>query len=507
MYDNSNFLAGMGGADGAVGGFTGLNGSFAYGEVAQLIKSLTAGADTSIAEAAGGGNTTGFALRPQSLERTLTLTTFGDKHIVMWKQIPKEGAKSTVEEYNTLDSYGDEWLSAFSLEGELPGAEDSVYQRNLVRVKFMGTLRSVTDPFGMVANANGDPIANENVNGLRWLNRQIERSLFFADSDIVPTEFDGFKKMMELGGAEVIDARDTAENSIGGVVTKTLLDQCADRINNVYFGDISELHYGTTAHMKFGQSLGVDPNTGDSISRLDVKAINGGDLVPGFRLGVIATLFGDIKLKPNLFLNLPGFTASQMTGARFSKGLNSPAAPSIDTQPTLASDGAGKWGTVAAKVYRYATIAMSPYGNSIAAISDEVTLDASNKKISMGVSAGMGGDSAPTGFIILRTQPYASGAYAAGTTLFFEIGRIKAQGSGGVTEVTFVDRNAVIAGTGFAFAATTADNTYAWKQLAPAMKIPLAKIDLKTRWAQVVYGAPILRAPKKWILIKNLAQA
>ena len=506
MYENTNFLAGMGGGDAGISGFMGYSGAVGYDQISELVKSLTAGADTSIAEAASSGNTTGFALRPQSLERTLTITTYGDRHIVLWKQIPKEGAKSTVEEYNTLTSYGDEWLSAFSPEGELPGGEDSVYERNLMRVKFMGSLRSVTDPFGMVANANGDPIANETTNGLRWLNRQIERSLYFADSDIVPTEFDGFKKMMEMGGAEIIDARSSSEASVGGVMSKDLIDDIADKINNKYFGDISELHYGTTAHKLFGRAIGTDPHSGDSISRLDVKGINGGDVIPGFRMGVIATLFGDVRLRPNLFLNQPGMTESQMTSARFAKGWKPPAAPSLDSDAASSSDGAGKWGTVASKIYKYAIVAMCPRGNSIATLSSEVTLDSAVKKISLGFSSGSGGQSAPTGFIVLRTAPYVSGAYSSSTTPFYEIGRIKAQGTGGTTTVTFIDRNDVIAGTGYAFAMTTGDNTYAWKQLAPAMKIPLAKIDLTTRWAQVVYGAPILRAPKKWILVKNLAQ-
>jgi hypothetical protein len=505
MWTNTDFLAGGSGVAGES-----FMGAGTYGEVAQLIKSLTAGSDTSIAEAAASGNTTGFALRPQSLERALTLTTYSDKHIVMWKQIPKEGAKSTVEEYNTLDSYGDEWMSAFTIEGELPGSEDSVYARNLARVKFMGTLRSVTDPFGMVANANGDPIANETTNGLRWLGRQIERHLFFGDSSANPVEFDGFKRMMELGGSEVIDARDTASGAnIGGVLSKDILDDIADKINNTYFGDVSELHYGTAAHKRFGKALGVDPETGSTISRLDVKAIGGGDLVPGFRLGQIATFFGDIKLKPNLFLNTPGKTANELTSARFAKAnmlASGPAAPAIDTQPTSATDGAGQWGTVASLFYRYAIVALSPRGNSIATITNEVAVGGATYKVTVGFSAGSGGGSAPTGFAILRTKPYASGGYAAGTNLFYEVGRVAAAGVDGADEVSYVDRNQIIAGTGFGFAITTSDNTYSWKQLAPVMKIPLAKIDLRTRWAQVIYGTPVLRAPKKWILIKNLLQ-
>ncbi len=503
MYDPASFLSDLAGGT----SFDTFSGATGYGEVAQLLKSLSAGNDTSIAEANASDNSTGFALRPQSLEKTLTLLTFSDKHIVFWKDIPKEGAKSTVEEFNTLESYGSESISAFMAEGELPSEDDSVYARNLMKVKFMGTLRSVTDPFGLVANANGDPIANETVNGVRWLTRQVERSLFHADSDIIPTEFDGFRKMMGMGGSIVLDARDyvggmSPDAAVGGTITKDLLDEVTERVFTDYFGAVDRLYYSTVAHRKFGRSIGYDPNSGDSISRLDIKNVNGGDIVPGFRMGRIATLNGDVALKPDIFLNTPGYTENDLTGSKFAKGAKQPAAPTYDSQPTLGAVDGAKWGTIASIQYKYAIVALSPSGNSIGVVSNAVTIDNAAKKITTGPKPGVGGAVAPSGFLILRTQPHAAAAYDAATTKFYEVGRVKADGS---NAVSFIDRNAIVAGTSFGFAMTSEENTFAWKQLAPPMKIPLAKIDLRSRWAQVLYGAPILRAPKKCVLITNLA--
>lgn len=483
------------------------NGIVSKGEIGMLLKSLSAGADSTIAEAAAAGNTSGFALRPQSLEKTLTITTFKDEHIVFWKDLQREKAQSTVEEYNVLESYGDEVISASMLEGELPVSEDSVYLRNLMKIKFMGTLRSVTDVFGIVAVANGDAVARETTNGFTWLNRQMERALFFADSDVIPTDFDGFKKMMELGSAQVYDGRSSTEANAGGTFTKDLIDEIAEVVFSQYFGRIDRVYYSTAAHRKFGHTLGLENATGDSNARLDLAAVKaqGNEIVAGFRMNRFASLFGDWQLKPDIFLNPPGYTATQLTGARFAKGSAKPATPVIDQEPTLGANGAGKWGTIAALQYKYAFVAVSPKGNSIAIISNAATLDDATKQLQSKFKTGNGGDSTTTGFIVYRTAPHAAASYAAGTTKYYEIARVKAASADGSTVNTFNDINSVIAGTSWAFCMTSADDTYTWKNLAPAMKIPLAKIDLRTRWAQVIYGAPILRAPKKCVLVKNLA--
>jgi hypothetical protein len=45
------------------------------------------------------------------------------------------------------------------------------------------------------------------------------------------------------------------------------------------------------------------------------------------------------------------------------------------------------------------------------------------------------------------------------------------------------------------------------KQLAPMIKIPLATIDARTRWMQLLYLVPVLYAPGKCVLIKNIGRA
>jgi len=46
-----------------------------------------------------------------------------------------------------------------------------------------------------------------------------------------------------------------------------------------------------------------------------------------------------------------------------------------------------------------------------------------------------------------------------------------------------------------------------FKQLAPLMKMDLAVVATAYRWMQLLYGTPILYAPRKNFLIENIGRA
>jgi len=123
--------------------------------------------------------TGGGALRVESLDSSLKVITFTDKHINFWKDIPKSPAYSTVEEYNQLTTYGTQ-TGGFVSEGELPYATQSDYVRKAALVKFVGTTRSVSHPMTLVRTMVPDVIAQENSNGIMWMLRQIKMVCFGA---------------------------------------------------------------------------------------------------------------------------------------------------------------------------------------------------------------------------------------------------------------------------------------------------------------------------------------
>lgn len=467
-------------------------------ELNELYKAISAGNDS----AAGGSNPTGYALRPESLERMLKILTFRDEHVVFWKQINKMPAYSTVEEYNVLQSYGAERLSAFTSEGALPTADDSSYERQLLKVKFMGTLRAVSHPMGLVTTAHGDVIDNETKAGTLWLMRQIERSLFFADETIQPDEWDGFLKLISQPPTDatltddpaactgvVINLKNTT-TGLANLLTQDDLDAAAEQIfGSASFGKLSDLHYSTGAHRKFANAILGSAN---AALRFNVDNQQGGPLKAGFTMKEFASQFGDINLHPNVFLS-PRFgeAADLISGFASGDAALRPGTPTLVVTIGIGTDGV--WGTDLG-VFSYTVVAINAKGNSDGATVDTGAVVLATNEAELAITKGAGGN--PTGYVIYRSL-------ADQTDILYEIGRTKFTAS----PQTYEDKNQIVAGSSMAFGFTMAPDVLSFRQLAPFTKIPLAQIDLNTRWAQVLYGAPALYAPKKCCVFVNVGES
>jgi hypothetical protein len=465
------------------------------GELNELYKAISAGQDT----APGGANPTGFALRPESLERMLKILTFRDDHVVFWKDINKLPAYSTVEEYNVLQSYGQERLSAFTAEGTLPIADDSVYERQLLRVKFMGTLRAVSHPMGLVTTAHGDVIDNETKAGTLWLMRQIERSLFFGDETVQPNEWFGYSHLISRppAGATVTDDPTACTGvvidlknvgtGLGNTMTQDDLDEASERVyGSGNFGKLSDLYYSTSAHRRFANNV---LGAGGANIRFNVDNQQGGPLMAGFTMKAFASQFGDINLHPDVFLSPRGDSPANLTtGFASGDAAERPGTPTLGI--SVGAGTGGEWGTATA-TYTYTVVAINAAGNSDAAATVTQAVAAATNEVEIDITQGAG--PAPTGYVIYRSLPGA-------TNILYEIGRTRFTAS----PQTYVDRNQIVAGTSMAFAFTMAPDVLSFRQLAPFTKIPLAQIDLNTRWAQVLYGAPALYAPAKCAMFINV---
>jgi hypothetical protein len=102
-------------------------GSSSADDLKNLNKALSAGQDQNPPGSVTAGD--GFALRVESLERTLKNTTYKMEHIRLFKAIPKLAAYNTVEEFNQIQSYGENADAGFIDEGNLPEEDDASYER------------------------------------------------------------------------------------------------------------------------------------------------------------------------------------------------------------------------------------------------------------------------------------------------------------------------------------------------------------------------------------------
>jgi hypothetical protein len=441
-------------------------------EVEDLNKALTAGYGQSGSQADGA---TGAPLRVESLEATLKVTTFNERHIVLWRDLPKLPAFNTVEEFNQLNSYGNSG-GYFVPEGVAPQESDSTYARKTVQVKYVGSLRKVTHQMTLVRPAHGDVIALETMNGTREILRTVEEALFFGNSDCVQSEWDGFEKQFYDG----IAATDDDQNIIdlrGQPLTEANLGEAARVI-------IDNFGFPTTMYLGYETMTDLN-NLFLPKERISLNQANPG--AAGFALQQFMTAGGAYNFRPSVFLR-PGETAP-VTASGVSGQI--PATAGV----TVAGAAAGSGSLFAAGTYKYAVVLENRFGKSAAVVAADVT--------------------ATLGQQITVTVSGLSGSLATAIRLYRSTGTV---GTGPMKLVkrfalvpgatmAYVDKNKDMPGTSKAFLMQVDLDVMSFKQLAPFTKIPLATIDPSIRWMQLLYGTPALYAPRKMLVVKNIGKA
>jgi hypothetical protein len=445
-------------------------------EVDQLNKALAAGQSINPPGSATAGD--GFSLRVESLERTLKVTTFKMEHIKFWKQIPKLAAWNTVEEHNALHSYGQNPDAGFIAEGDLPGEDDSTYERQFAIIKFLGTTRRVTHPMSLIKPAHGNVISMETVNGTIHLLRILERALFFGDSALCALQFDGYAKQLQAK-SNVIDLR-------GQPLSEDVLtDSCLTAFDAPNYGMITDIYLNPKVKADLVKTFFPKErhptNVGDmSKVGLDIK---------GF-----TSPAGDVMFQPDVFITDGGGVTTAVGDAT-----KRPATPTISTPCTTPGPEAlSKFGALDAGDYRLQIQACNRYGRSapVAVDAGAVTIGAA-EKFTFGATPG--GSTTVEWWELFRTKKNG----ALGTERLV----LRVANAAGAAESIISEYNDQIPGCYYGFGFQLNLENLSFKQLAPMVKIPLATIDSSIRWMQLLYGVPVLYTPGKNILFKNIGRA
>ena len=440
----------------------------------ELNKALGTGTD---GEAYGNGAYNDMsAIRPQSLDGTLKVVTAKMEHIKFWRSIGKKTAYNTVEEFNVLDSYGGD-SSPFFVEGGLPNEEDSNYIRQSQMVKFLGTTRVITHPATLVRNTVGDMVAEETNHGTTWLLQQLERALYFGDSSLDPLAFDGviaqvknFVKGKSYENQHVIDLR-------GEVLDQDIMEDLATIIADNYGNPNLQMHLTNQVHKDLSKLVRAQQRTGFGDS------LNFGNPIEGYLANT-----GKISFLNNIFMKPQG--APKLVSQK-----GAPAIPTLDgTTPIVA--GADATSRMEAGTYYYFVSARNSAGESAPVATTSVTATDKQKvtiKINRVVS-----DPVARSYKVYRglTDNPEHALFA------FEI---KDVGSGVTQEI--VDRNFDIPGAETALLIDNdSDEVLAFKQLAPLMKLPLARISASERFMILLYGMIQVYNPRRMIVIKNIGK-
>lgn len=451
-------------------------------EVDALNKALAAGQDINPPGSVVAGD--GFALRVESLERTLKNTTFKMEHIRFWRAIPKLPAYNTVEEHNVISSYGENSDAGWVDEGDLPNEDDSKYERQFAVVKYLGTTRRVTHVMSLVKPAHGNVIAQETVNGTMHLLRILERALYYADHNLLSLQFDGYLRLMldNCPASNIIDLR-------GAPLSEDILtDLCLTASDAPNYGRISNVHMNPKVHSDLIKTFfpkerhDTFQKVGDKVG-LDVK---------GFTSSA-----GDVMFEPNTFIDL-GLRGPN--AAAIGPAATRPGTPTVSTAPTTPAAAASQFGAGDAGDYFYTVVAVNRYGKSapvdLVAGPTAVTV-AAGDEVTFGMTPG--GSTDVHYYEVYRTEVGG----ATGTEKLI----LRVANAAGAGEQVLHDYNDNLPNTTHVFGFQQNLEAMAFKQLAPMVKIPLATIDASIRWMQLLYGVPVLYTPGKVVLVRNVGRA
>ena len=454
-------------------------------EVGDLQKALSAGYEIS-------SQTGGNSLRVESLEGSLKVVTHTAHHIKFWKKIPKSAAYSTVEEYNQLSSYGSDSF-AFVQEGELPQAQDSTYTRQTSLVKYVGTTREVTHPMTVVHPAHGDVIALENQSGILWMLEKIESALFKGDSSL---SFDGESEQWD-GMDALIDPTSFIDLE-GQSLQEADIEEAANLLVE-QFAFPTDIWLGTRVASDLVKTF--YPR-----ERFNMPAPQNG--MVGMSVNSIMTQAGVMEMNPNVFLKrLPSPKASASSAS-------APAAPSSVTSAESGTDGDfTKNAPTGTNEYGYAVTACNRFGESAPVyIVANHDLTQTNKTDGLHIdvtitNAAAVGSFPPEYFRVYRTRPLADAAAVSTSPADFSlIGQVAAssQANLGVTE--FDDLNFLLPFTEIAYMGQMTQEVLTFRQLLPMLRMDLAILAPAYRWMILLYGTPILFAPKKWLRLINIGR-
>ncbi|WP_311080953.1 hypothetical protein [Paenibacillus polymyxa] len=462
--------------------FTNLQDSF--GQMTQqdleaLIKAMGTGTP---GEAYGNGSFGDMsAIRPQSLETTLRVVTAKEEHLSLWRNITKKGANSTVEEFNVLDSYGNDG-DPFITEGGRPVERNSHYVRQTGLVKFMGTTRGTTLPAQLVNTVGvGDAVAAETRNGTMWLLQQVNKNLYFGDSSKNPLALDGILAQVQkhvsgkpYATQHIIDMR-------GKPLTEEILEDAATIISDNWGGGLLQLYLTNQVHKDFSK-LFVGPAGRQRI--VDIGSnVRMGQPVRGYAANAANIDFvADRFLKPD---GAPKLVAQK----------DAPQAPATATA-VVKEDTASR---LDAGTYFYFISSKGTEGESAPVTTGSVAVTA-GQTVEITIPRVLHGDPKleAKSYKVYRGY-YSDPQRAQFMTEFTDAGT-------GTTQV-LVDNGADIPGAEYCFLIDNdGDDVLAFKKLADLMRVPLGLVDTTSKFMILLFGMLQVYQPRRIVVFKNVGK-
>lgn len=418
------------------------------------------------------------ALRREFLDDQISMLTWADGDLSLYRDIARRPADSTVAKYDVFLNHGRVGHSRFVKEVGVATVSDPNIRQKTVNMKYISDTKNISLASGLVNNI-ADPTQILTEDAISVVAKTIEWACFYGDADLTwdsekgsGLEFDGLAKLIDKDN--VLDAR-------GQSLTEGMLNHAGVVIGKG-FGT------PTDAYMPIGVQADFITNMLDRQVKVIDRDPNNGSVTTGYNVTGFRSSRG--------LINLHGSTIMENDNILNENLRVLPNAPQQATvKATVETEKKGEFRKEDLKTQSYKVVVNSDEAES--APSEEVTALVANEtdgvKLEITINP------------MYQQTPQFVSIYRKGDTtgLYYLIDRVPASKADN-NVITFYDLNEVIPETVDVFVGEMTPQVLHLFELLPMMKLPLAQFNASITFAVLWYGALALRAPKKWVRIKNV---
>lgn len=416
------------------------------------------------------------ALRREFLDDQISMLTWTEGDLSFYRDITKRPSTSTVAKYDVYLAHGKVGHTRFVREiGVAPVSDPSIRQKT-VNMKYVSDTKNISIATGLVNNIQ-DPMQILTDDAIAVVAKTIEWASFYGDASLSESteqdaglEFDGLARLIDKNN--VIDAK-------GESLTEVLLNQASVLVGKGY-------GTATDAYMPIGVQADFVNQQLDK--QVQVVRDNGQNVTMGFNVQGFNSARGFIKLH--------GSTVMELEQILDEYAMTSPNAPQKATVTATVEAGNGTFRDEdIAQPIEYKVVVVSDDAESAPSDVATATVDAKNKQVKLSIAINN----------MYQARPQYVAIYRKGleTGLFYQIARVPAS-KAQLGTIEFIDTNAQIPETADVFVGEMTPSVLHLFELLPMMRLPLAQINASVTFAVLWYGALALRAPKKWVRIKNV---
>lgn len=419
----------------------------------------------------------GAALRREFLDDQISMLTWTEGDLSFYREITKRPSNSTVAQYDVYLAHGQVGHTRFVREiGVAPVSDPNIRQKT-VRMKYISDTKNISIATGLVNNIQ-DPMQILTDDAIAVVAKTIEWASFYGDSDLAESteqgsgiEFDGLVKLIDEDN--VIDAR-------GESLTEQTLNQAAVLVGKGY-------GTATDAYMPIGVQADFVNQQLDK--QVQIVRDNGQNVTMGFNVQGFNSARGFIKLHGSTVMEL-----EQILDEYRQVPTNAPQRATIAATVATGQAGLFRAEDIATPI-EYKVVVVSDDAES--APSDVATATVANLDDAVNLEIEINQ--------MYQARPQYVAVYRKGreTSHFYQIARVPAS-KFQLGKYTFVDKNEQIPETADVFVGEMTPQVVHLFELLPMMRLPLAQINASVTFAVLWYGALALRAPKKWVRVKNV---